>query len=197
MQTIFTIGHSQHPVEYFVKLLKDHNINYLIDVRSMPYSEYAQSYNKENLQESLKKHSIKYFFMGTYFGARQENRDFYNTEGYFDYEKIANTDRFKQAVENVKKGMEQYNIALMCTEKEPIDCHRAVLVGNAFHNASCNVEHILADGKLINHEELNTKILNLYFANREQGDFFDNRTLDIYLRDAYRLRNKDIGYYLE
>lgn len=197
MNTIFTIGHSQHPIEHFIKLLKKNNINYVIDVRSTPYSKYAQEYDRENIENVLKQNNIKYSFMGKHFGARQEDKALYTEEGYLDFEKVVKTDKFNAALNNVKKGMENNNIALMCLEKKPIDCHRAILVGNAFYKADCNVEHILENGDLENHEQLNLELLDLYFPDRNQISFFDNRSADEYLEDAYRLRNKEIGYHIE
>lgn len=197
MNTIFTIGHSQHPIEHFINLLKKNNINYVIDVRSTPYSKYAQEYDRENIENVLKQNNIKYSFMGKHFGARQEDKTLYTKEGYLDFEKVAKTDKFNAALNNVKKGMENNNIALMCLEKKPIDCHRAILVANAFYKADCNVEHILENGDLESHEQLNLELLDLYFPDRNQISFFDNRSADEYLEDAYKLRNKEIGYHIE
>jgi len=197
MNTIFTIGHSQHPMKHFIELLNMHNINYVIDVRSTPYSKYAQEYDRENIKNILKQNNIEYCFMGKSFGARQDDRTLYTTSGYLDFEKVAMADKFNVALSSVKRGMENNNIALMCLEKAPIDCHRAILVGNAFYRANCNVEHILEDGILKNHDQLNLELLDLYFPDRNQISFFGNKSEDEYLKDAYKLRNKEVGYHIE
>lgn len=197
MNDLYTIGHSQHQVEKFIELLKMHKINFIIDVRSTPYSKYASMYDRENIINELKAVDISYAYMGKYFGARQEEQSLYTSEGYLNFEKVVEWDIFLKGFDNVIKGLETNRIALMCLEKRPIDCHRAILVANAFYCKGCSVKHILENGKIETHEELNKELLNLYFPERDQLSLFDNRTQKDYLKDAYKLRNKEIGYYLD
>lgn len=196
MNSLFTIGHSQHPIENFLKLLKTHDINYVVDVRSTPYSKYAQMYDRENIARELKIHNIAYAHMGKYFGARQDDKSLYSSQGYLDFEKVSKSYNFNIGLQNVVKGMENYRIALMCLEKKPIDCHRAILVGNAFYCKGYSVEHILENGELESHNQLNKELLELYFPNRNQISFFDNKTDEEYIKDAYKIKNKEIGYYI-
>ena len=81
MGQLFTIGHSQHSMNYFIGLLNKYGIDYLLDVRSTPYSKYAEQYNKENISRELNSVNISYSFMGKYFGARPQNVELYNDEG--------------------------------------------------------------------------------------------------------------------
>lgn len=194
MNPIFTIGHSQHKLEHFLAMLRCCDINYVIDVRSTPYSKYAQDYDKERIKEFLVEHGIHYVYMGKHFGARQEDRSLYTPEGYLDFKRAANSPHFQEGLENVMKGMENNRIALMCLEKKPIDCHRAILVANAFYQKGCSVSHILEDCTIQRHEELNEELLEMYFPDRNQVSLFDTRTEEEYLSDAYSLRNKQIGY---
>lgn len=197
MKKIFTIGHSQHNVDYFIDMLKTYNINYLIDVRSMPFSQYASSYNKDILKTTLIPYNINYAFMGEYFGARPKNVNLYSEKGYLDFNKMKNSNTFLRGMENVLKGIEQGNrIAFMCTEKDPIECHRAILVANAFYERGIEVEHILANKTLQNHNELNNRLLDIYFPDRNQISIFDNENLSEkeYLIEAYKKQNEKIGY---
>ena len=100
-------------------------------------------------------------------------------------------------MDNVVRGMETKRIALMCLEKKPIDCHRAILVANAFYCKGYSIKHILENGKIETHQELNEELLDLYYPDRNQISFFENRTDEDYLEDAYKIRNKEIGYHLE
>ena len=68
-KTLLSIGHSQHQVDYFINLLKSHDVNYILDVRSTPYSQFAASYNRESIRPVLQSNGIEYAFMGNYFGA--------------------------------------------------------------------------------------------------------------------------------
>ncbi|MCC8107241.1 MAG: DUF488 domain-containing protein [Clostridiales bacterium] len=198
MGKLFTVGHSVHKPDFFADLLNQYHINYLLDVRSTPYSRYAEWYNRENLSVWLKNLDIHYSFMGKYFGARQPEAELYSPEGYLDFEKVTASERFRIGLENVKKGLAQGNrIAFMCTEKDPIDCHRAIMVARAFELKGMEVEHILPDGSLQSQNELGQRLLQRYFPDRNQLSLFDFQN-DIseeeYIKRAYRLRNAEIGY---
>lgn len=118
-KVILSVGHSQHKTEYFIKMLKDHQVNYVLDVRSVPYSRFASDYNRENIKRLLLSRGIQYSFMGDFFGARPADKGLYSAEGYLDFEKVKRSSRFLEGFENVLKGMKQGNrIAFMCTEKE-------------------------------------------------------------------------------
>ena len=114
---LLSIGHSQHNVDYFLDLLRSHNVNYILDVRSTPYSQFAASYNRENIKDTLKRNGVGYAYMGDYFGARPRDYSMYSQNGYLDFEKVANSEKFKIGFYNVEKGVKQGNrIAFMCTE---------------------------------------------------------------------------------
>lgn len=198
---LFTIGHSIHQLDEFVLLLSQYKIDYVLDVRSTPYSKYAENYNREILNKYLPLNKIHYSYMGAYFGARQENKALYSQEGYLDFEKVRSTSLFLKGVDNVKKGLSQgYNIVLMCTEKDPFDCHRAIMVARGFELEGFDVKHILFDGSLIDQKELDNRLLDKYFPGRNQLTIFDYdkpQDEEELLKQAYIMRNKEIGYHLE
>ena len=201
MGKLYTIGHSQHDINYFISMLKRYNVNYVLDVRSIPYSKYAEQYNRENFEKSIQDEGLKYFFMGKFFGARPNEKELYCDEGYLDFERVRKSNRFIKGFDNVMLGLERgNNIALMCSEKDPIDCHRAIMVARAFDLAGTEVSHIMEDGNLQKQNTLNERLLNKYFPERNQinfWDFLNNDETPDYLGEAYRLRNKEIGYRLE
>lgn len=198
---LYTIGHSTYPVEHFLELLQKYHVDYVIDVRSTPYSRYASQYNSDQLKNSLKTAGIEYYHMKNSFGARQEDRQYYHDEGYLDFERFRASDVFVKGMKNVEKGLEKYNIALMCTEKNPIDCHRAIMVGRGFELDGIDVKHILHDGTLLSQEALNEQLLERYFPNSGQMSLFDlmeerpeeDRRKER-IEEAYRCRNREIGY---
>lgn len=200
MGNLFTIGHSKYTTEYFISLLEKNNINYVLDVRSTPYSKYAEQFNRENVHMFLEKNGIKYSYMGKYFGARPPEVSLYSEEGYLDFEKVIQSERFHIGMENVILGLKKGNkIALMCTEKDPIDCHRAIMVARAFDRKRIEVNHILSDGDLQTQRELENRLLEKYFPDREQLSLFNYQNVvsdEEYIVQAYRKRNKDIGYYI-
>lgn len=197
---LYTIGHSTIPQTHFLELLQQYQVQYVLDVRSTPYSKYAIQYNREEVEAFLKKNNIKYFHMGKFFGARQENPKYYHPEGYLDFELFRESDVFKAGVENVIKGLKNNNIALMCTEKDPIDCHRAIMVARGFELEGIDVKHILHDFSFISQDELNERLLDKYFPDRNQLTIFslgEVKTKEEYLIEAYRKRNSEIGYRLK
>lgn len=199
-RVLYTIGHSQHDVEYFIDMLRKYSINYVLDVRSTPYSQFAENYNRENIKAALKKARIEYFFMGNYFGARPEDRTLYSKDGYLDFEKARKSAKFQNGVDNVIKGIRAgNNISLMCTEKDPLECHRAIMVARTFFDKGVDVQHILADSSLQSHDVLNQRLINMYFPDRYQMSLFasENKSDEEYLDEAYRRHNKKIGYHID
>ena len=151
---IFTIGHSNHPTERFVELLRTHGVTAVADVRSAPYSRHQPQFNKDALQRSLKDAGIAYTFLGKELGARSEDRSCYE-DGRVQYWRLARTELFRRGIERVRKGAAEYRVAVMCAEKEPLDCHRTLLVGRALEREGVSVAHILADGRLeTNHDAM-------------------------------------------
>jgi len=171
-RSVLTIGHSNHPVKAFVALLRQHGVTALADVRSAPYSRFAPQFNREALERSLKAHSIKYVFLGRELGARPDDRSCYEN-GRVQYARLARTDLFHSGLERVVRGANHYRIALMCAEKEPLECHRALLVARALDEVGVSVEHILPDGRLESHGDAMLRLLEVVGLPRE--DLFRSR----------------------
>ncbi|MDJ0659105.1 MAG: DUF488 domain-containing protein [Crocosphaera sp.] len=205
---LFTIGHSNLDIKDFIYLLNQHNVTALADIRSSPYSRYVSQFNKENLQNSLLNVGIKYVFLGEELGARTKDRSCY-VEGKAVYENIAKTDLFAKGIERIKKGSESYNIALMCAEKDPITCHRAVLVCQHLKVLPLDINHILQDGCLESHEDLENRLLEIHNLSQSAKDspvqlsLFDNVANETplqslspeeALKEAYRKQGDKIAY---
>src|SRR6266702_670007 len=125
MKTLFTIGHSNHDLERFIKLLWHHDVGCILDVRSVPYSQRCPQFNKDVLEALLPKRQIRYTFLGEELGARRCEAECY-VEGKARYELIAKTSRFRSGIEQVEQAAESDRLALMCAEADPITCHRAI-----------------------------------------------------------------------
>lgn len=163
---IFTIGHSTHSLDAFVALLKQHGVTALADVRSAPYSRFNPQFNKDALEQSLKAAGIKYAFLGRELGARSDDRSCYEN-GRVQYARLARTGLFKHGIERVIRGAEEHRIALMCAEKEPLDCHRTLLVSRALDEQDIDVVHILSDGRLETHSDAMDRLLDVTGLPRE------------------------------
>ncbi|ACL18719.1 protein of unknown function DUF1130 [Desulfitobacterium hafniense DCB-2] len=199
MPRLYTVGHSLHSIEQFNKLLNSQAINCVIDVRSTPYSKYSPQFNTNELRKFLSINHKSYIFMGEEFGARRSESSLYDIDGLLDFEKVIRSALFQAGVKRVKSGLNKgYKIAFMCTEKDPLDCHRSILVGRAFQDEAFEVLNIHEDGSVENQKSLEERLLDLYFPDRNQTSIFDilegGKSKDELVVEAYRLRNKEIGY---
>lgn len=164
---VLTIGHSNHMLDDFVSLLRKHEVTQVADVRSVPYSRYNPQFDRESLKQVLKVHGIKYVFLGREIGARPEDRSCYEN-GRVRYALLAQTDLFREGIKRVVQNAKENRVALMCAEKEPLDCHRTILVAKALTERGVAVEHILPDGRLESQEATLKRLLDT----PNQGDFF-------------------------
>ena len=169
---IFTVGHSNHSFETFVELLQQHGITALADVRSDPFSRFNPQFNKRELEQAIKTHGIKYVFLGRELGARPEDSSFYEN-GQVQYERLKDTAPFKEGIERVIQGAKQHTIALMCSEKDPSQCHRFLLVARALVKLDIPVAHILDTGDLEPHEITMARLPDP--AGAAQDDLFDSK----------------------
>lgn len=188
-EIVFTVGHSTHPISRFIELLKQHSITAICDVRSHPYSRHFPQFSQEALKAALAQHGIAYVFLGKELGARSENPACYK-HGKVQYELLAKEPPFSVGLDRLRVGMERFRIALMCAEKDPLDCHRAILVARRVHELGTPVEHIHADGHLESHTELENRMLQL--LKLSGTDMF--KTRDEIVADAYRVRGEQIAY---
>ena len=195
---LYTVGHSNQSLEEFLSLLQHHGINCVVDVRSIPASKYAPQFNEENLRVFLKLHGIKYLPFGDEFGARRT--DCIDEDGQVNFELAVTTPLFQQGAERLKNGLKRgFSIALMCTEADPLECHRFSLVSRYFHNQGIKIFHILKNAELASQGEIEKRMVNEFLHSRkyhlaEVDELFGTYTAEDQLRDAYRMKNKEIGY---
>jgi uncharacterized protein (DUF488 family) len=149
---IHTVGHSNHPIERFLGLLQPHGITAIADVRSTPYSRFNPQYRREKLQAALAEVGIQYVFLGEELGARSQDPACYDPNGRVSYTRLAKTLLFRNGIERLKTGMVEHHISLMCAEREPLECHRTILVSRELIRDAVAVTHILGDGSLETHE---------------------------------------------
>lgn len=187
---VFTIGHSNLEIGRFVTLLKQHGIQAIADVRSSPYSQYNPQFNRELLQKSLQEHGIAYVFLGQELGARRSERECY-LEGRADYGLISQTPAFKRGIERVTQGASKMQVALMCAEQDPIDCHRCILVTPHLRQQGLQVLHVLSDGSLEDHEQTEKRLLQAFAL--EHKELF--RSQDEIVAEAYKKQGEKVAYH--
>ena len=186
---MFTIGHSTHSYEHFLSLLRAAAITAIADVRTTPFSRHFPQFNESTLRHDLKLDGISYVFLGKELGGRPSNRNFY-CDGIADYEKMAKAHAFSVGIKRVIEGAKKFRVALMCSEHDPLDCHRCLLVGRALSEERVKLIHILGDGSLVFHEAIEEKLLDL--AGRKNADLL--MTASERLSAAYRDRSLKVAY---
>jgi uncharacterized protein (DUF488 family) len=186
---ILTVGHSNLEYERFLALLRSAQVNAVADVRSAPHSRNNPQFNREILKDELNRDRIAYVFLGSELGGRPTKSEYY-CDGIADYEKMAGDQNFKAGIDRVLSGSQKYRIALMCSEQNPLDCHRCLLVGRALTERGAKVSHLLTDGKKVSHEQIEEQLLSEYGNGGD--DFFSNG--EERLVSAYRKRSRKISY---
>lgn len=163
---VYTVGHSTHSIERFVELLQGAGVTAVADVRSQPFSRYNPQFNRDALMEALPARGIAYVFVGKELGARSDDPTCYD-HGQVRYGRLAKTAAFKAGIERVMAGTRKYRVALMCAEKEPLECHRTLLVGRALHEQGVDVAHIHADGVIEPYDDAMIRLLDITGLPRE------------------------------
>ena len=142
---IFSIGHSNHSFERFLELLRSAKIEGVADVRSAPMSRWAPQFNKEALADALKAHGLSYVYLGRELGGRPKDTSLM-TKGKPDYAKMARAPAFAEGIVRLLEEAKGTRVAMMCAERDPVDCHRFLLIARHLAAQGVEVTHILSDG---------------------------------------------------
>lgn len=188
MKRILTIGHSNHSLDAFLALVKGAGITAIADVRTTPRSRWTPHFDAESLKQSLLRHGIAYVGLGEHLGGRPTSQSLYK-DGHADYVAMGRTPAVQAGIERVLDGAETYAVALMCSEKEPLDCHRCLLVSRLLAERGAEVAHVHADGTIEPHADLEERLLKV--AGNQAGMFDDRQTV---LDDAYEAQTAKVAY---
>ncbi len=186
MKTLYTIGHSNHAIEKFLDLLKTHGIEALCDVRSKPYSRFNPQFRYQQLKAFLQKHNIAYVFLGQELGAKPDDLSCYS-EGKLQYARLAETEAFQTGMNRLKTDLSASRVALMCAEKEPLDCHRTILICRHLRADDLIIKHILADGYLEDQHHAEQRLINQFKISQDLP--FKER-----VQLAYDLQSQKMAY---
>jgi uncharacterized protein (DUF488 family) len=166
---IYTIGHSNHSNDEFLALLRLHNISAIVDARSAPYSRFAAQFNRDLLARLLSADQIAYLFLGDCLGARPNDPSCYRN-GAVSFRRLGQMNYFQEGLDRVRAWAKRFSVALMCSEKDPIQCHRMILVSRHLRRADTLITHILEDGGLEDNRDAERRLMEtLHMAT---ADFF-------------------------
>ena len=192
---LYTVGHSNGTLEKLLSLIRLADVNCIIDVRSTPASAYSPHFNKESLHRYLRANGVLYGHFGEEFGARRTDSI---VGGQVNFEKAVTTEAFLRGVQRIDNGLVKgFRIALMCSEAKPLDCHRFSMLSRYFVDNGYEVNHILHNEEIVPHAVLEKEMIDEYVRKgklSEVDQMFGEYTEDMQRVDAYRLKNKEIGY---
>lgn len=189
LKQILTIGHSTHSFEKLLSLLKAHSVGAVCDVRSAPYSRMNPQFNREGFAEQLRENGIAYIYLGMELGGRTEDPACYEGKRV-RYDRLAQKDVFQSGLQRVVEGSTKYRLCLLCAEKDPLECHRTLLVSRYLVDMGLEVQHILSDGGLESHESAIERLLEQ--LKLPSHDLF--RTHEDVIQDAYRAQERVIAH---
>jgi uncharacterized protein (DUF488 family) len=185
---IYTIGHSNHPLERFLALLREHGIKVVADVRSTPASRFNPHFNRKALAKSLGDAGIAYEFLGAELGARTQDPECYEN-GRVSYRRLAATDTFRRGLERLVSIGREQPVAMMCAEYDPLDCHRTILVGHELARRGERIAHILRDGALETGAEADARLVER--LKPSQDDLFAGQDL---VERAYEMQAARVAW---
>ena len=194
---IYTVGYSGFSIENFVAILKKYEISCLIDVRSIPKSNYYVDYNIERISKIMNQNKIIYRNYKKEFGAQQTEIKYF-TDNVLDFVKFAKSPQFLNGIQKIESGTDLgYKFVLMCAEKRPEICHRNIMVARQFYKRGFEVRNILEDGSYVKQDEVEKNLLEKYFPNRNQLSLFEMQNEKEMIEESYRRRNIEIGYHTD
>jgi uncharacterized protein (DUF488 family) len=145
---IWTVGHSNHELDDFAQLVLSEQVEFLVDVRSYPYSRFAPHFNRDEIEVAMRSRGVGYLFLGEELGGRPVSEEDYDEEGHALYGPMSERETFELAIERLIAGTKRHRLALLCSEGNPHDCHRRLLVGKVLTDHGVELRHILPDGSV-------------------------------------------------
>lgn len=164
---LFSIGHSNQDMDALLSLLKENGVEVVVDVRSSPHSGYASQFDREPLEAALKRAGLNYIFLGKELGGHPDDPACYDGDGHVVYEQVAASARFLEGIRRLERGIEKFRVAILCSEENPAQCHRRLLVSRVLASRGIVVDHIRGDGRVQTEAELTLE------ETGGQGDLFE------------------------
>lgn len=192
---IMTLGHSTNSLEEFLGILRRYEVGCVVDVRSVPYSSHASQFNREHISRVLTAGGVEYVYRGHVLGGRADRPGVFDEDGVVMYRKMRQQEDFREAIgELLAWNKQEYALALMCAESDPLVCHRFALIAPALQSRGCPVTHILSRNEAETHRHLEKKMVESYFGTASQIGLFPEQSPEGYLRRAYEKKNREIGF---
>jgi uncharacterized protein (DUF488 family) len=143
---VLTIGHSRHSIERFLELLRQHEVEVLVDVRSQPASRFSPQFTRKPLKRAVTEARLRYLFLGDLVGGRPQARECYTADGALSYDLVEAQPFYQRGIARLVEGEASFRIRLMCAEENPAYCHRHLLITRTLRRHDLDVRHVRGDG---------------------------------------------------
>jgi hypothetical protein len=191
-QRLFTIGHSNHEFSRFLALLREAQVTAVADVRSSPFSQRYPQFSRGELEQELRAADLVYVYLGNFLGGRPQHPSLYTADGRVDYERVRATRSFQLGLDRLRTGLDDYAVALLCAEEDPLDCHRGLMITPAIKEHGLAPVHLRGDGSVETTAAMEDRLLAVtkVGVGIVDGLFADMVSADeraLLLADAYRV----------
>jgi hypothetical protein len=196
---LYTVGHSNHDLPRLLGLLRSNGVTAVADVRSSPYSRRLPQFNRPELEAALRREGMAYVFLGDQLGGRPRDPALYDADGRADYEKMRATANFQSGLDRLLRARDEYTVALLCGEADPLDCHRGLMITPALVERGILPGHIRKDGSVESQGEFEARLLSVARVGAEidYGLFalvVGEAKREEARREAYRGRGRQIAF---
>jgi len=177
-EVIWTVGHSNRSAEDFIALLREPDIELLVDVRARPRSSRFPHFDESALREILSDAGITYHWAGRHLGGFRapapDSPHVALPEGFRGYADHMQTEAFRRAIAQLRNLARRGRTAIMCAEREPLECHRS-LIADYLLLEGVEVLHLVAPGETRAHQlraEARRESAALIYDRRLQASLF-------------------------
>ncbi len=194
VDTVYSIGYGLRSQEGFINTLEMLGVDTVIDVRSIPRSRYAPQFDEGAIYEALRQRDIDYYTAGEKLGARPEDATLHDSEGRVDWERLRESAPYKEGIQSIRDmAADGHVTALVCSEGDPLSCHRFGTVSRDLSEAGMDVRHVLTNGEVVSHQEMEDRLLERYTRKNLITSTLTG-TYKEQMDEAYRVMNRERGY---
>jgi uncharacterized protein (DUF488 family) len=194
MNTLYTVGHSSLDFPRFAKLLEKAQVGLLVDVRSRRYSGRFPQFSQPGFEQLLKGCGVSYLFLGEELGGRPDDPDVYRSSGMVDYRSRRRSYAFQAGLERLLRELELGNLALMCAEEDPLECHRFLMICPELAKLDIRPVHIRRDSRFDSQESAENRLLEMGGFGAIIGNTLFREARAEALEEAYALQAEKFAF---
>lgn len=194
---LYTIGHSATQFPTFLSMLKRTEVSLLVDVRSKPQSLRFPHFDQVELERTMPMEDIHYVFLGEELGGRPEDPKAYGSDGIVDYQARRKSYAFRVGIERVINDLSKNDLALMCSEEDPLNCHRFLMICPELIALGLEPRHIRKGGLIESQRDAEDRLLQIQQWGAVAGDSLFSSDRESALASAFAAQAKKCAFRLD